>query len=430
MREYDSKPLECWTKLKELRRKLVKDTWQSKEKGQILVLGGMGFGCLVAGLGECQMISPMPTGRDWKDPNLITDLADYTQTKGYGRELCATLRVGLGMLFKDTYGLTPSGEILMPDFHLDGLGCQGQIKAVSLYSHYYNIPSFYIEFPLGPDQSDYLVSQLNDSIEWMEKVTGKKYDDELLIEGVYNEWRTRVLFGRIIEFQKAIPAPLTQKNLASFAVLIWRSAGHRRDVGDFFQIALDEVRERAGTQIAALSTERFRLIHEGPNTWYPSSVFKYPQKYGAIYIGSWLYFTEFGAFSVREDGSIYVPQTPEERGIRLRTREDALQSLAEMFLECNQRFVVEERVEQRLNLVEDWKIDGVVFALDRGCPGNTCTSMETVLAMKKKGIRVLVYDTACANPGEFSEAEYHSRIDAFLESLGLNILEGEKGTSS
>jgi benzoyl-CoA reductase subunit B len=331
------------------------------------------------------------------------------------------------MILMDMYGRTPSGERLIPHFHLDALGCQGQIKAAALYSHYYNIPSFYLELPLSPEQSDYLVSQLYDAIEWMERVTGKEYNDELLIEAVYNEWRTRVRFGRIIEFQKTIPAPLTQKNLASFAVLLWRAAGYRREVSDFFQLALDEVRERAQNQIAALSTERFRLIHEGPNTWYPSTVFKYPQKYGAIYIGSWLYFTEFGAFSVREDGSFYVPRTPEERGIQLKTREDALQSLAELFLNCNQRFLVEERVEQRLKLAEDWHADGVVFALDRGCPGNTCASMETILAMKQKGIPVLTYDTACANPGEFAEAEYQSRMDAFLESLGLGVLEVEKG---
>ena len=93
-----------------------------------------------------------------------------------------------------------------------------------------------------------------------------------------------------------------------------------------------------------------------------------------------------------------------------------MQSLAELFLKCNQRFLIDERVEQRLKLVSDWHVNGVVFALDRGCPGNTCASMETILAMKKRGIPILSYETACANPGEFVEAEYQSRIDDFLES--------------
>lgn len=421
---YESRPLDCWGKLRELRRKIFWDTWRAKENGQFLVLGGAGAStALLAGIGGFQVLTAIPTGREMKNLDLVAELNETALAYGYGGDCCATLRVTLGNIFQGNFGRSPSGKIVKPDFHFEILICQGQMKASQLYGEYLGIPSFVVELPFASNQADYLINQFEEAIEWLQKITGRSYDDERLIQAVKNEWESRVLFSRIIECQKAVPAPLSQQNLASFAILVWRGALHLPEVVEFFRMALDEVRDRVKNQVAALPTERCRLMHEGPATWYPSSVWRYPKKYGAIYIGSWLYFTEFGAFATDENNSLVVPKTPQERGVEIRNREDALRALADLYLNYFPRPLLDARVNHRVKMVEDWKADGVVFALDRGCLGNTSGSMESILALKRKGVPIMIYETACAHPREFREWEYHSRFDTFMESLGLKPLE-------
>jgi hypothetical protein len=49
--------------------------------------------------------------------------------------------------------------------------------------------------------------------------------------------------------------------------------------------------------------------------------------------------------------------------------------------------------------------------------------MESIVALKQAGIPVTSYQGACANPSELDQGEIVSRIDAFMESLGLEPLE-------
>ncbi|MDP7239791.1 MAG: 2-hydroxyacyl-CoA dehydratase family protein, partial [Dehalococcoidia bacterium] len=220
-----------------------------------------------------------------------------------------------------------------------------------------------------------------------------------------------------------IPAPIDQKTMASFATLMWRGAMHLPEVMEFYKEAADEVAVRAREGIAALATERCRLFHEGPVPWYPSNVLRYFNRYGAVCIGSWLYTTEFGNFNINEDGSWDICPMPEGLGLPLKTRDDILHSMAVVFTAYNPRPKLSARIDNRVAMSRHFKLDGAVFALDRGCLGNTCGAMESIVALKDAGIPVMSYQGACANPSELDQGEIISRIDAFMENLGLEALE-------
>ena len=426
---YPTKPLECWGKLEELRRRLVRDTYTAKERGELVVLGGPGpLPSLLCGLGGFQLLSPMPIGPDMKDLRLLTRMNELATTQGYSNDCCATLRIALGSMLMGRFGMNKrTGEILKPDIHFESLACQGQMKAQQLYQEYFfEIPSFVVELPWQeeprPADVQYLEDQLHEAVDWLINTTGRKFDDQLLAEGWVNEWRSRVYFTRIMEYLATIPAPLDQKTLASFATLVWRGSLHLPEVRDFYKEAMDEVGDRVRQGIAALATERCRLFHEGPVPWYPSNVLRYFNRYGAVCIGSWLYFTEFGNFNVKDDGSWDVCPMPEEMGLPLNTRDDILHSMAVVFATYNPRPELSARIDHRVRMARHFKVDGAVFALDRGCLGNTCGAMESMVALKEAGIPVISYQGACANPSELGQEEIVSRIDTFMESLGLKAL--------
>ncbi|MDP6510247.1 MAG: 2-hydroxyacyl-CoA dehydratase family protein [Dehalococcoidia bacterium] len=286
------------------------------------------------------------------------------------------------------------------------------------------MPSFVVEWAWQeehrPADADYMFAQLQEAVEWLQKTTGRRFDDEKLAEGWLNEWRSRIYLTRMMECQAAVPAPLDQKTLASFATLMWRGAMYLPEVRDFYKNALDEISGRVDGGIAALSTERCRLFHEGPVPWYPTNIIRYFNRYGATCIGSWLYFTEFGGlFNVNDDGSWAICPMPEDMGLPLKTRDDILRSMAVVFTRYYQRPKLSARVGHRVAMARHFKIDGAVFAMDRGCLGNLCGAMESIAFLKKAGLPVTSYQTACANTSELNQGEVVSQIDAFMESLGM-----------
>ncbi|MDP6100660.1 MAG: 2-hydroxyacyl-CoA dehydratase family protein, partial [Dehalococcoidia bacterium] len=270
---YEAQPLECWPKLKELRRNQVRDLWQAKEKGEMLIMGVLGFlTSLPAGFGDYKSFGLGPNfGRIMDDPDKASQVLAAAEARGYDLDTCPTLRSSLGALFSGAFDLSPSGERVKPDLLIEARICQPQGKFAQLWQEYYDIPTYILELPPSMDHHKYLVDQMQDGIEWMEKITGRTYNDELLLPAVENEWESRVLWARMCMDLKTIPSPLDQLQMFSFEATFWRGR-HQPVALELMRMARDEVTYRAANNIAALPTERCRLLHEGVATWFKSQV--------------------------------------------------------------------------------------------------------------------------------------------------------------
>lgn len=429
---WESRPIECWPRLRELRRQFVEEMWTAKERGDLLLMGGTGpMHCLPAGLGTYHFFGGLGPnfGRIAADIPLLARCMEAAEQAGYGPDCCSTLRACLGAMFVGQFDVSPRGERVQPDFQLDMQNCQAQGKTGQLWNEYYGVPNFYVEMPPTIRQADYLIGQMEEAIEWMQQVSGRSYQDELFIAAVKNEWECRLLYAQICELQKAIPAPLDQRQLWGINTLRARGGRHRPEVVAFLRVILDEVRNRVENHIAALGTERCRLMHEGVGTWYRSPVFAYPRDYGAVFIGSHQTYAGQGTWRMREDGSLELGPTIEELNLPCNTREEALHALAVHWLEyapgvrCMN--YLDCRVQERVKAAEDWHADAVVLTNDRGCRGVSVGNMETSLALKERGVPVMTYEGSSTDPSLFNQPEYMARMDAFMESLGLRRLETE-----
>lgn len=425
--QYKTQPMECWPKLREIREKYTQQMWTAHERGELLVMGTAGIHSLPAGLGQFHFFGGLGPnfGRIAEDLPLLVRCIESAEQMGYGADTCSTLRATLGAMNLGLFDISPSGQRLKPDFLLEVQNCQAQGKTAQLWNENYGIPYFYVEMPPTMGQADYLIGQMEDAIAGMARVTGRQYQDELLIEAAKNEWNNRALWGRICLLQRVIPAPLDQGLLFGLRTLVWRGGRQRKETVEFYRLALDELHYRVENQIAALSTERCRLLHEGVGTWYRSPIFTYPKKYGAVYIGGMSYYDE-AVWRIQPDGSWQIGPTFEELGIELKNRQDALMLLAKLYLEYGPGpmciNILDNRVRMKSKVAQDWHADGVVMSNDVGCRGNTVGNMEAALALKKKGIPYMIYEGSTANPEAFNLAEYMARLDTLLESLGLRPL--------
>ena len=259
-----------------------------------------------------------------------------------------------------------------------------------------------------------------DGIEWMEKVTGRKYDDEKLIRAVYNECRATSLWAEICTLNKTIPTPLDEKTMYSLYVL-GTLMKHRKECADFYEKLRDEVKERVANKIAAVANERFRVMTDTQPPWAFLELWRYLQKYGVVSIGSLYTFGLIGIFEVKEDGTWGPRTTPQEQGIEIETREEALKTLAEWTLsrpEWQHFYSPELKSEMMKRIVKEWHVDGVMLHYNRGCEGLTMGIAENKLALKEAGIPVMHFEGNMGDEREFDLERTKAEVDAFLEILG------------
>ena len=333
-----------------------------------------------------------------------------------------------GSMYLDEYAF--GGPYPTPDFAFQDHICCSHGKWYQHVAEYKNIPYFCIDVSVGPyhelneNRLNYVVAQMHEAIEWLEKVTGRKYDDEKLIEAVKNETRTSSLWAEICSLNKAIPAPLDEKTMYSLYVL-GTLKKHSKEVADFYEELRDEVKDRVERGIAALATERCRVFTDTQPPWAFLKIFRYLESFGCVSIGSLYTFGLIGIWEVKEDGTWGPRKTPMELGIEIRTRDDALRVLADWNLskpEWQHFYDPSLKSEMMIRIAREWHCDGAILHYNRGCEGLSLGIAENRLALIEAGVPVMTFEGNMGDEREFDEARTIARIDTFMESLGFDRL--------
>lgn len=419
-----------WRKAKELRNQVYQEILKAPRDGKLFISGCTGsFISLPAGLGDYVYLGGEPYGATVSlDPEFSQLCWEAVESRGFARDLCSYLRNYLGSMFINRFYF--GGEFPKPNFCLSFHTCDSHAKWYQLVTEHYGIPYFTIELPLGseperlPLKHAYLVNQLNAAIEWMEKVTGKKYDDEKLIEAVKNEYDSVTLWGDICLLNKAIPAPLDIKTMLSLYI-ICVLIRHRKESADFYKELKAEIEGRVAEGIAALSTERCRILDDSQPLWSFLDMYRYMEQFGAAIVGSLYLFSLAGNYEEKPDGTWVVKKSLEERGMVPETREQALKILAELYLERpinKAEFAPHLKSLAMEMLVREFRCQGVTIHLNRGCELTSLGVMENRLALLKKGIPVMTYEGNMGDRREVNRQEILDRVEAFMESLGLRKL--------
>jgi benzoyl-CoA reductase subunit B len=322
------------------------------------------------------------------------------------------------------------GEFPKPDFIWQDHICCSHAKwyQVARDLEGKDIPMYCIDVSVGlyddltDNKIDYVVGQMHDGIEWLEKVTGRKYDDERLIQAVHNHCRSTALWAEVCSYNKNIPAPLDEKTMYSLYVLGTLNKSSK-EIADFTEELRDEVKDRVERGIAAVANERCRLMSDTQPPWAFLKVFRYLEKYGAVSIGSLYTFGLIGMWDVQEDGTWGPRKTPQDLGVVIKDRDQALRALASWELkkpEWQHFYSPEAKNEMMIRIAKEWKLDGVMLHYNRGCEGLSLGIAENRLALLDAGFPVMTFEGNMGDEREFDEAQTLTRIDAFMESLGFD----------
>ena len=427
--KYPTRPLKCWNKAKELRQAYYEEYRTARERGALRWAGGAwSFGAVPAGLGRdvySLTSEPYAASIAW-DRKFSQECMEATEKKGYARDLCSYMRNYWGSLILDRYAF--GGPFPKPDFIWQDHICCSHSKWYQVVTDMEpEIPFFSVDVSVGPHREldanrlDYVVGQLHDGIEWLEKVTGRTYHDALLVEAIENECRSTSLWAEVCALNKAVPAPLDEKSMYSLYVF-GTLMKHDPRVVELYRELRDEMKERVADGIAAVANERCRVMSDTQPPWAFLDVFRYLEEFGCVSVGSLYTFALIGMWEVKEDGTWGPRTTPIEKGIALTSRDQALRVLAEWNLskpEWQHFYSPHLKSEMMIRIAREWKVDGVMLHYNRGCEGLTIGIAENRLALIEAGLPVMTFEGNMGDEREFDRGRTQARIDTFMETLGL-----------
>jgi benzoyl-CoA reductase subunit B len=430
---YKAKRLECWGKAKELRNNFYRDYVTIKDKGGIRFAGGAWtFHPVARGFGDnIAWITSEPYGASCAFLKEFSDRClEKTETVGFARDLCAYMRNYWGSMYLNEYAF--GGEFPRPDIIFQNHICCSHSKWYQPVAEYEGISEYSVDMSVGPYYEtpyskmedykiDYVAGQIFDGIEWLEKKLGKKFDDEKFIEAVNVNCRMTSTWAKICELNKAIPAPLDEKSMFSLYVFPTLDSG-KKEFADFMDEVLEETKQRVADKVAAVATERFRIISDAQPPWGFLKMWRYLETFGIVSVGALYTFALMGSWEKDKDGNWVGARTPEEKGLVMKTREDACKILADWYerkLVYSEFYHPSVKSHMLIDMVRQWSVDAVIFHLNRGCEGTAIGQMENRLALLEEGVPVLTYEGNMGDEREFDEGRSRARVEAFVESLGI-----------
>ncbi len=443
--KYKTEKLKCWNEVKDIRMDYYKNYTEAHDKGGLRWAGGAWtLDAVPSGLGEdVHPITSEPYGASIAfDKQLSLECLEATEKAGWARDLCAYMRNYWGSIILNKFAFNyhndefgprfRGGEAIgfpKPDFLWQDHICCSHAKWYQIVSELESgIPMFCVDVGVGPyteitdNRVRYVVDQLKDGIQWMEKVTKRDYDDELLIKAVYNHCRATSKWAEICALNKNIPAPLDEKTMYSLYVLGTLHKASQR-VADFYEkTLLPEVKDRIKRGIAAVPNEQCRVMSDTQPPWGFLKVFRYLEQYGCVSIGSLYTFGLIGMWEVKEDGTWGPKPTPQEKGIELTNRDEALDYYVRWELnkpEWQHFYSPHLKSEMMIRIAKEWKLNGVMLHYNRGCEGLSLGIAENRLALLKAGFPVMTFEGNMGDEREFDEARTTARMDAFMETLGI-----------
>jgi benzoyl-CoA reductase/2-hydroxyglutaryl-CoA dehydratase subunit BcrC/BadD/HgdB len=337
---------------------------------------------------------------------LSTDYIPYANAAGYSPEICSYLTSDVGAYLRKKTPLTKAYDIKSipkPDVLVYNTNqCRDVQEWLSYYSREFNVPIMGVNAPKSVDVlEDHHIkdveSQLQSMVEPLEKISGKKFDPDALANAVRLSKEATDLWKDVLNTAANIPSPLTffDGTVHMGPIVVMR--GLEKAV-DYYKELKSEIEERVKDGVAAVDDERFRLYWDGMPIWgklRPLSEQLFHLKacvVASTYCNSWI----FDSFD--PDNPFY----------------SMAKAYTEIFINRS------ERIKEKYiaDIVEKFKIDGIIFHDSRTCPNNSNARYGMPGRMREKfGIPSLIISGDLNDLRCYSEEQAKTNIEAFIEQL-------------
>jgi benzoyl-CoA reductase/2-hydroxyglutaryl-CoA dehydratase subunit BcrC/BadD/HgdB len=413
-----TEPFQIYPKYKELSADYYARLGRARQEGKTLAWGVVMLPAEILRAMDIEPVLGEPYSAVCTASGFAPEFTAATENYGFRRDFCAYSRNFIGSFLLNK---GPLGEMPAPDLIIGfKTGCNDHLAWFETLSQITGKPFFGIDMPLIYEDITerhlrYVEAQLENFIAFLEKVTGRKLEEERLIEAVTLSHEARELWTEIVGYCRNTPCPMNFRNQLSFMMPAVSLRGTRGAV-EFYRELRDELKERVRRGVAAAAEEKVRLLWDNVPPWYYMQLFGYLDQQGAVIVVS-PYVALFG---------VSPPLLPSlsARGRKLiqwkkpASLEEAVREVAKDFL----RHMTYESLPAKLasydQMVKEFGVQAALFHANRGCKTLSLNRKDAARYVEQKlGIPVLVFEGSNADPTHFDEAGTVARINAFLERV-------------
>ena len=332
-----------------------------------------------------------------------TRMCEEAEADGYSNDICAYARISLAYAKLKS---CPEQDVAMPDVLLCCNNiCNCMIKWYENLSRDLNVPLIMLDIPFNPDdevsdaQVAYVKGQFLDATKRLEEITGKKWSDEKFQEVMENSCRTSRAWLAATAMARYTPSPFNGFDLLNHMAVMVTARG-KPEAAEAMETLLKEYQENHEMGKSTFrAEEKYRIMFEGIACWPWLRVTSTGLKGRGINMVTTIYADAFG-FDY-----------------------DSFDNMIRAYCKVPNAINLETARDKRVKLCKDNSVEGLLVHTNRSCKlwSGFMPEMSRQIGAEC-GIPVVSFDGDQADPRNFSEAQYDTRVQGLAE-----IMDSRKG---
>jgi len=328
-------------------------------------------------------------------------MCDVAEAEGYSNDICAYARVSLAYAkLKEC----PEQDVAMPDVLLCCNNiCNCMIKWYENLSQDLGIPMIMLDIPFNPDYDvpqsfiDYVGAQFWDAVHQLEDLFGLKWDDKKFEEITGYSCRASRAWLAATGEARHTPSPFNGFDLLNHMAVMVTSRG-TREAGEAMELLLKEYKENHEKGESTFrAEEKYRIMFEGIACWPYLRVTSKGLKSRGINMVTTIYADAFG-FDYNSFDEMIAAYCSVPNAINL-----------------------EKSRDKRVALCKADNVEGLLVHTNRSCKlwSGFMPEMSRQIG-EACNIPVASFDGDQADPRNFSEAQYDTRVQGLMEIMEAN----------
>ena len=328
-------------------------------------------------------------------------MCNVAEAEGYSNDICAYARISMAYAKLKS---CPEQDVAMPDVVLCCNNiCNCMTKWYENIARMCNIPLIMVDIPYNNtvEVSDsavkYVRAQFDNAIHELEKLTGKKFDEKKFEDACKHANRTAQNWLKVCDYLQYKPAPMSGFDLFNHMADVVTARG-KEAAADAFELLAQDLEQNIKEGTSTLPfPEKYRVMFEGIPCW-PKlpNLFK-PLKENGVNVTAVVYAPAFG----------FVYNNMDE--------------MARAYYKAPNSVCIEQGVAWREGICRDNKVDGVLVHYNRSCkPWSGYMAEMQRRFTKDLGVPCAGFDGDQADPRNFNEAQYATRVQGLVEAMEAN----------
>ena len=388
-------------------RKVVSDVyaaaWEAKKAGRPVGWSSSKFPCEIAEALDLAVVYPENQAAGIGAQHDGERMCQAAEDMGYDADICGYARISLAY----SAGVETTNEsrrMPQPDFVLCCNNiCNCMTKWYENIARMHNIPLIMIDVPynnevtVSDSQVAYIRGQFDDAIKQLEVIAGKKMDPARFEHACECANRTAKAWLKVCDYLQYKPAPMSGFDLFNHMADVVTARGKVAAAEAFELLEKDLAEAVKEGKSTTPFPEKFRVMFEGIPCW-PKlpNLFK-PLKANGVNVTAVVYAPAFGF--------VY----------------DDLDSMARAYCKAPNSVCIEQGVDWREGICRDNKVDGVLVHYNRSCkPWSGYMAEMQRRFTEDLGIPCAGFDGDQADPRNFNEAQYLTRVQGLVEAMEQN----------